>query len=143
MKEFQGMMQSVQSTLMKVSFVVLLVCSVVMPFGAFAGAQQKETVIRADWGATTQEEWDALEAALKDLGATQAQGNEARFADAPASESWSAKDKSAEEVAAWVRQQAAQLRAGGCYTITVTGRVWIPIWRDWVQVEVSVRICPE
>ena len=51
---------------------------------------------------------------------------------------------SPEALAAWVQQPSSlNMMAGRCWSVTITGRVWHPIVREWIDFEVTVRICED
>lgn len=125
-----------------VSLIALLLCSAVTPRSLQANdAKSAETVIHAQWSGNEQE-WNDFLAEFKE---TEYQlykdGARSPYADTPITQSWTSKEMSAQALAAWVKHAPADL-AGRCWTVTITGRIWVtPVTP--IQVEFTIRICQD
>ena len=139
------MYKTIRSFVMLFSLVAMLLASVAMPRPLQAKAVKGEdTVVHVEWTAT-EAELQTLLAQLKGQDVQFTEGSVSSAAAAmPVTASWTSKEMSPEALAAWVQQPSSlSMMAGRCWSVTITGRVWHPIVREWIDFEVTVRICED
>lgn len=130
-----------RSVYMLLTLVALSIFSAFAPHATAAKASAKEEVVHVQWN-TTEAEYKAFQSQLQDLDVqTFTDGAVAPYADVPVSESFTSKDMSGADLAAWVRDQASNNMAAACTVIRVAIRIDTPIGP--ITGQIIIRICNE
>jgi hypothetical protein len=138
------MNKTIRSFIMLFSLVAMILVGVALPRPLQASDEKgKDDAIHVEWTATEQELQELL-AQLKGQDVQFAEGTSKEAAAIPVTEKWTSKEMSAQALAEWVKNPPQRnMRAGHCFNITITGRIWVPIFHDFITFEFTIRVCEE